>query len=219
MNLDHITFACESLEQAQLYAQSEFGVCLPPGGEHAAMGTHNLLTRIASNTFLEFIAINPDAPAPNRPRWFNLDAFAASGALDDQPQLIGWVASVNDIASALTRLAFASGRSVPISRGNLHWHISIPDDGSLPADGVAPTLIQWPEAISPVARMEAVGIELVGLQIIHPRAGHWHTAAQSFGWREDALDNARLDWISADQADLRLTLNTPRGTVILCKGL
>ena len=59
MKLDHIAFAAHSLDQANDYALRLFGVKLPAGGAHPLMGTHNLLTRIASGVFLEFIAIDP----------------------------------------------------------------------------------------------------------------------------------------------------------------
>ena len=37
------------------------------------MGTHNRVLGMAGGMYLEVIAIDPDAAAPERPRWFGLD--------------------------------------------------------------------------------------------------------------------------------------------------
>src|SRR3954469_7122628 len=71
--LDHITVAARSLAQGLAYLRDALGVDLPYGGAHPRMATHNHLLRLGPALFLELIAIDPTAPPPARPRWFQLD--------------------------------------------------------------------------------------------------------------------------------------------------
>ena len=72
-NLDHLVVGAASLEQGVTYIQEQLGVAIPKGGEHPLMGTHNHLMQLGNDVFLEVIAVNPDAPTPDRPRWYGLD--------------------------------------------------------------------------------------------------------------------------------------------------
>ena len=104
-------------------------------------GTHNLLLRLGDATFLEAISINPLAPKPSRPRWFELDQLDQL-ATDGEPRLACWIARTDDIQISLSQPTEHLGEPEPMSRGSLDWHISIPQDGSLPLGGTAPVLIQ-----------------------------------------------------------------------------
>jgi hypothetical protein len=55
------------------------------------MGTHNRLLKLGAGRFLEVIAIDPEAPAPGRRRWFDLDAPFMRQRLARGPDLIHWV--------------------------------------------------------------------------------------------------------------------------------
>lgn len=212
MRLDHVTFACDSLAQAQRYCVERFGTELPLGGEHPLMGTHNLLTKLSPHTFLEFIAINPAAPAIQRPRWFNLDGLNADGALRDQPQFIGWVASVGQLPSAQIS-PFGAAQALNLQRGLLHWRMGVPEDGSLPCGGLAPTLIEWAEG-SPVGAMGDVGIGLEALEIHHPLAHEWAAWCDTQGWNAhdaQASDNKKVLWQTAKAPRLSLRLRSPKG--------
>ena len=55
------------------YIEEKLGVVMPYGGQHPKMGTHNHLIQLGNGTFLEVIAIKPELPSPQRPRWFGLD--------------------------------------------------------------------------------------------------------------------------------------------------
>ena len=78
--LDHLVIGAATLEQGAAWCEATFGVAPGPGGKHALMGTHNRLLSLACEAFprcyLEIIAIDPDAPAPARRRWFDLDDAA-----------------------------------------------------------------------------------------------------------------------------------------------
>ncbi len=159
--LDHITLTAPTLEAGADYVRRQLGVEPQPGGEHPHMGTHNRLLRLGEAMFLEVIAVNPAAPAPNRPRWFALDHLAA----DATPRVAAWVAACEDIDAAVAAAApLALGNIEAMTRGQASWRITIPADGSLPLQGVAPSLIQWTVTAHPASRLEDRGCTLVALE-------------------------------------------------------
>ena len=164
--IDHITVVSPTLEAGGEWVYERLGVRLQGGGEHPRMGTHNLLLRLGDAMFLEVIAVDPAAARPSRPRWFALDTLP----VDAEPRLACWVARTDDIRGALAGAPEAFGVAEPMSRGQLEWLISIPEDGSLPFGGVAPTLIEWQAASHPAQSMLEQGCELVALELTHPRS-------------------------------------------------
>lgn len=162
--VDHLVITAPSLEAGAAYVRDTLGVAPRPGGEHARMGTHNLLLRIGESTYLEVIAANPAAPRPARPRWFALDTLAG----DAKPTLAAWVARTADIHAAGNAATEQLGTIEPMSRGALDWLITIPADGSLPLDGVAPALIEWHTDAHPASRLDDFGLALDRLELFHP---------------------------------------------------
>jgi len=163
--IDHLVITASSLDDGAEYVRRALGVTPQVGGEHSLMGTHNCLVKLGDTTYLEVIAVNPVAPKPNRPRWFELDALQR----DASPRLATWVARVNDIDAALSASPVPLDRIEPMSRGQLNWRITIPADGSLPLQGVAPLLIQW-AAAHPASQLNDLGCSLVRLEGFHPEA-------------------------------------------------
>ena len=161
--LDHIVVTARSLSAGVTWAEAVLGVPLQPGGEHLRMGTHNALLRLGASSYLEVIAVNPAVPAPGRPRWFGLDRLAS----DASPRLASWVARTDDIEAA-TSLGQSLGQIQGMSRNDLRWLITIPADGSLLAEGVAPTLIEWQTAQHPALLLPDRGCTLVQLAGFHP---------------------------------------------------
>ena len=96
--LDHITVAAHTLAQGLAYLRDALGIDLPAGGAHPRMATHNHLLRLGDSVFLELIAIDPAAPAPLRPRWFQLDDPGLQAELAVTPRLLTWVVRPRDIA-------------------------------------------------------------------------------------------------------------------------
>lgn len=158
--IDHLVITAPSLAEGTTYVQQALGVSLEAGGEHSRMGTHNALLRLGEGLFLEVIAVNPKAPPPARPRWFQLDRITP----DTRPRLATWVARTSDIAAAVAASPIALGPIVPMTRGQLHWLITIPDDGSLPLQGAAPTLIEWQAQPHPASSLPDLGCSLLGLE-------------------------------------------------------
>ena len=176
--VDHLVVAAASLAQGVHWCEQTLGVTPGPGGEHALMGTHNRLLSLASSAFplayLEIIAINPDAPAPDygRQRWFGLDTPALQARLGrNGPQLIHWVARSTALDMhrwGLTALGLQVGAPVALSRptasGVLQWQMLLRPDGTLLFNGALPTLIQW-QGPHPAQRMPPSGLTLQRLQL------------------------------------------------------
>ncbi len=162
-HLDHIVITAPTLQTGVEYVEQVLGVRLQTGGKHPRMGTHNCLLKLGEKLYLEVIAINPNASAPNRSRWFQLDHPDLSQAA----QLTTWVARTNDINSASAALPKSFGKIESMSRGTMNWLITIPEDGSLPLQGVIPTLIQWPNAVHPTTKLPENGCTLVRLEGFH----------------------------------------------------
>lgn len=162
--IDHLTVTAPSLALGAEYVSRALGVALHPGGEHPRMGTHNLLLRLGDALFLEVIAVNPEATAPARPRWFGLDELAPSSA----PQLATWVARTDDIRATVAAIGEDLGLVETMTRGALQWLITIPSDGRLPLQGAAPALIEWQVPVHPAASLRDVGCSLRRFEVFHP---------------------------------------------------
>ncbi len=130
------------------------------------MGTHNLLLRLGDALFLEVIAVNPAAAAPLRPRWFALDDITPH----TPARLSTWVVRSQNIRTSAQSASSALGEIEPMTRGALNWLITIPEDGSVPMQGVAPALIEWNTDVHPASRLEDKGLSLARLEIYHPQA-------------------------------------------------
>lgn len=172
--LDHVVIAAASLGQGNLYAADALGVSVPNGGRHIAMGTHNAVAQAGPARFIEILAIDPDGIRPGRPRWFGLDVLFAQQDVVVAPRLAAWVVGTSDIEASLAAGRDAGldlGRPVEMSRGNLHWRISIRDDGKLPERGTLPILIEWPEGPHPSHQMRDIGLTLDSITLRHPEPG------------------------------------------------
>jgi hypothetical protein len=177
------------------------------------MATHNHLLRLSATTFLEVIAVDPAAESPTRPRWFGLDSDTMRSRLAERPRLVGWVAAVDDIQQAIAACPIATGPAEPISRGTLHWLITIPINGSLVEGGTMPTLIQWPvDRPHPATGMADLGCSLLSLDLGHPEPDRLGAALDAIGFDRNGtvciLPNLSGPRLSA-------SIRTPDGVGIL----
>jgi len=158
--LDHLVVAARSLEEGAAWVEARLGVAPVAGGKHATMGTHNRLLKLDTQRYLEVIAIDPQAPPPGRPRWFELDTPAMKERLAKAPALIHWVERTDDLEAAL-----AGNRDdieiTAFSRGMYRWRMGVTRDGSLPGGGETATLIQWEGGLHPWAALPETGVSLL----------------------------------------------------------
>lgn len=200
--IDHLAIAAPTLQAGSDAVWAQLGLRPQPGGRHARMGTHNLLLRLGEALYLEVIAVDPDAPAPTRPRWFGLDALAS----DAPPRLACWVARTDDIAAAAAALPL--GEVLPMSRGAFDWRITVPSDGSLPLGGAAPTLIQWDAATHPAATLADQGCTLVALELQHPEPARVQAVLDRLGLADPTV---ALSLRAAPAPGLLAQVRTPAG--------
>lgn len=158
MRLDHLAIAAETLEEGVAWAEEKLGVTFLEGGKHARFATHNRLLGLADGLYLEVIAADPNATCDG-PRWFGLDTFQGP------PRLVNWICEPADFE---TMLRYGM-RRVAMSRGDLHWDMGVPEDGSLPLDGGFPTVLRW-RGTRPGQNLPASGCGLRSLVVSHPQA-------------------------------------------------
>ena len=166
--LDHIVVGCADLASGERWLTDLLGVEAQGGGVHETMGTHNKLWSLGE-AYLELIAVNPDAPAPPRRRWYALDDHTVQGRLSQGPHLLTWVVRVDDLDTAMEAAPVDMGTALDVSRGDLSWRMAVPDDGALHDQGQIPYLIQWKGA-KPTDAMQAQGLSLASLTAFAPQA-------------------------------------------------
>lgn len=206
---DHLVLAARNLDAGAAWLERRLGATLAAGGKHARMGTHNRLLKLGAGFYLELIAIDPQAPPPGRPRWFSLDRLDLPA---DRPRLIHWVARSDDIALDAAASGVAPADILAMERGDFRWRISVPSDGSLPGDGLLPTLIQWDVPIHPADRLPDTGCRLMKLEAFHPRPEGIRASLAALGLA------ARLDLhpcAVVESAQLVAYIGTDRGLVEL----
>lgn len=166
--LDHLVVACADLDQGSAWAVDALGAEPQPGGQHAAMGTHNRLLKLGPRVYLELLAIDPNAAALSHPRWFSLDDPGVRARAARSPFLLAWVASTTDIVEAVTRVP-ALGEPRAFTRNAYAWRLTVTEDGVLPFGGVLPAAIEWSGA-HPCDALEERGCALIELRLSHPAA-------------------------------------------------
>jgi hypothetical protein len=162
-SIDHLVVAARTLDEGSRWIEERLGARPVPGGKHAAMGTHNRLLALGGRVYLEVIAIDPDAPAPPRPRWFALDTPEMQERLEQGPALIHWVARTDSIEADVRNCPDAV-EILSLSRGEYRWRIGVPADGHIPCGGRCATLIQWDGPLHPSDRLPESGCRLVELE-------------------------------------------------------
>src|SRR5215469_5536502 len=208
--LDHLVIGAARLDEGARWLEERLGVPLSPGGEHAKMGTHNRLLRLSSSSYLELIAVNAAAPAPDQPRWFGLDASGMAARLQT-PCLLTWVASVKGLSNPGFDPGYDAGEVHAMSRNGLSWLITIRGDGTGSEGGALPSLIEWPEGIHPAAALPDCGVSLKALELRVPDPARAEAALRSIGF--DEVRNSIRVIPAPDQSGLRAYLDTPRGPV------
>ena len=205
--LDHLVIAAATLADGIDHVAALTGAVPVVGGSCPEMGTHSAFLRLAGETYLEIVAIDPDAPRPRRPRWLGLDAVAVQAELQERPRLAHWVARVGDVDAALAASAVPLGRVLPLAQGEWRFRLAVTDDGRPPGHGILPALIQWDSPAYPAAQLPASGVSLAQLAAAHPEPAPLRAAIAALGLEGTiAITYGR-------EARLAAMLRTPRGMV------
>ena len=206
--LDHIVVTAPNLKSGVEWVRATLGATPEFGGMHPRMGTHNCLLSLGDQTYLEVIAPDPNAPKPDRPRWFGLDSLNR----DSPPRLAAWIARTTDIEATVAACSEPLGVVTPMSRGELNWLITVTDDGALPLGGIAPILIEWHTPTHPSANMRDSDCRLLRLELKHPEAERVESLLLSIGL-EDKVDVIPVPAGSAPS--LSASIQTVQGTRVL----
>jgi hypothetical protein len=209
LELDHIVLAAFSLEEGLAYAEEALGLSVPPGGKHAFMGTHNHLLKLSGGSYLEVIAIDSDAPAPPRSRWFNLDDGAFRNSLIGNPRIVHWLLKTRTIETMVQAVPYATQAIINGKRGDLTWKITISPDGAMPFDGAFPSFIEWPEGPHVSERMDEKGCSLSRFTVKHPQAETIRRSLTPY------FTDGRVHFEPSEHIAFAAVIETPRGTVTL----
>jgi hypothetical protein len=133
------------------------------------MGTHNHLLQLGDTVYLEIVALDPEADAPGRPRWFGLDdQNNVRRDWDEGRRLRGWVARTDAIDTVTRGRADIFGEKVALPAVGPSFDFSIPADGSLPLEGAAPSIIDRRGRPRSMVAIADLGARLRSVTLEHP---------------------------------------------------
>lgn len=171
LKLDHLTVIAPTLAEGVAHVRDCLDLDVPFGQRHHYMGTYNHLLQLGDMTYMEIIAIDPQANGPGRPRWFGLDDQRQVRAdWDAGRRLRGWVARTDALDMIIAGREHVFGRTVALPWAEPLFDFAIPEDGSLPLGGAAPSLIDRRGKPRSMATIADLGARLRSLSLEHPDA-------------------------------------------------
>lgn len=206
LKLDHITVIAPSLAEGVSHVRACLDLDVPFGQRHDYMGTYNHLLQLGDAVYLEIVALDPEAVGPGRSRWFGLDdQKQVKAAWDEGRRLRGWVARTDSIGAVLAGREHIFGKQVALPAINSSFDFSIPDDGSLPIDGAAPSIIDRRGKQRSMATIPDRGARLRSFVLEHP-----DPAAVSVLYHDLKIERAP-DIIKGPKLLYRADIETPAG--------
>lgn len=206
--IDHFAIGAETLEQGMAALREKLGVSVPRGGKHDAMSTHNCVMQSGNESFLELIAIDPDAPDPGRTRWFTLDDPATQARLSERPRALCWVVGTDDLDAVIAASPVDLGEVVLFTRGDRSWRLTVPKDGSLPMGGLLPAFIEWSPGPHPSSGQQDLNVSLDQVVLQHPDPEALHEVLR-------VLQVDHLAKVRQGPTALSFLLTGPAGNVLL----
>ncbi len=206
--IDHFAVAAATLEQGINEMQAKLGVTLSPGSKHDLMSTHNCVMQAGNESFFELIAIDPDAPAPARTRWFTLDDSKTHQRINERARALCWVVNTDDLDSVVAASPVDLGEIVTFTRGDRSWRLTVPADGHLPGDALLPAFIEWSPGPHPSTAQADLGVKLSTIRLQHPDP-------QQLKVTLDALQVSHLVDVREGEKALSFILETSGGSVVL----
>lgn len=169
LKLDHLSVIAPSLAEGVAHVRACLDLDVPFGQRHAYMGTYNHLLQLGDTVYLEIVALDPEAHGPGRPRWFGLDDQKnVRSDWDEGRRLRGWVARTDAIEAIIAAHGAIFGHKVPLPALNSSFDFAIPDDGSLPLEGAAPSIIDRRGKPRSMATIADLGARLRCFTLEHP---------------------------------------------------
>lgn len=182
LQLDHLTVIAPDLAEGVAHVRACLDLDVPFGQRHGYMGTHNHLLQLGGPVYLEIVALDPAGAPPPRRRWFGLDDPRQVRAdWDAGRRLRGWVARTDAIARVVAGRAAIFGRPVSLPWDAPAFEFALRDDGALPLDGAAPSLIDRRGKPRAMATMPDLGAQLLDFTLEHPDAAAVETLYRDLG--------------------------------------
>ncbi|MGI9197080.1 MAG: VOC family protein [Candidatus Nanopelagicales bacterium] len=204
MRLDHVSYACESSQLAEVVQRigSDLGAPFVDGGIHPSFGTRNFILPLADGTYVEVVAAL-DHPAADKAPF----GRAVRQRAEEGGGWLGWVVAVDDIAGIEQRLGRDSvaGHRIRPDGSDLRWkQIGVLD---LLEDPQLPYFIQWEQRAehpsSPGGDVRLASIEMCGDA---ETLAEWLPVGQDLG--------VELTWVEAEDRGISAcNFLTPRGFV------
>lgn len=206
MKLDHLTVIAPTLIEGVLHVRNCLELDVPFGTHHDYMGTYNHRLQLGNSVYLEIVALDPEGVDPGRPRWFGLDnQEKVRSDWKEGRRLRGWVANTDAIDSIVLTHRAIFGSKVRLPTTNPTFAFTIPEDGSLPLDGVAPSIIDHCGDPTSMTSIPDLGGRLRSLILEHP-----DSAAIETLYRELAIEHSPMV-VQASKVRYRALIETPSG--------
>lgn len=171
LKLDHLTVIAPTLAEGVAHVRVCLDLEVPFGQRHHYMGTYNHLLQLGDTVYMEIIAIDPQADGPGRSRWFGLDDQQQVRAdWDAGRRLRAWVARTDVIDTVIAGRESIFGKKVALPWVDPLYDFSIPEDGSLPLGGAAPSIIDRRGKPRSMATIADLGARLRSFSLEHPDA-------------------------------------------------
>ena len=206
LKLDHITVIAPTLIEGVSHVEDCLGLEVPFGTRHDYMGTHNHRLQLGNRVYLEIVALDPEGASPGRARWFGLDdQEQVRSDWNEGRRLRGWVASTDAITAVLSTHGAIFGDEVALPAAHPTFAFSIPEDGSLPLDGAAPSIIDHRGDPTSMAAIPDLGARLRSLTLEHPEP-----AAIRSLYRDVSIEPPP-EIVAGQKIRYRATIETPTG--------
>lgn len=182
LTLDHLVYAVFDLASAIDEFDTALGIAPTLGGKHPGLGTHNAILSLEDETYIELMATDPDAAAPQAARPFGLDSLTS-------PRLVTWAVRSRNIESDVSQSrerGYDPGIVLDMTRKEpggetLRWKLSLRENSA--AAGLLPFVIDWGDTEHPSRRIaaDAPRCVLSSFEARHPDPAFIHKALDALG--------------------------------------
>ncbi len=209
MNLDHIVYGVPDLKQAIELFKKQSGVEPVIAGKHPGLGTHNAILSLGNMQYLEFIALDPEAPKKNK----ELPSLCSSLLDLSAAKIMTWVIRTDNLAKVVNELnALGNFQIDPpqsFSRTKsdgtvVAMELAYKKLPPAPGDGLIPFFINWGKTPHPSLSV-ACKCQIKEWYGCHPNADMLNNALHKVG----------IDFLikPAEVPSMHLVMNTPKGEI------